>query len=151
MKANPPLLQFSAVLLAGSFFAPISGTAEEVPDGVWVRDGYKLTVAVDSLKTPRFLAFGPNKELYVSVPKEGKVYVCTDSDGNGSYETVTPFIEGRDPKMIPQGIQWHDGDLWLAQLDAITRHRDTDGDGKADKMVQVLGAEDIPTGKRSGA
>ena len=68
--------------------------------------------------------------LYVSVPSEGKVYACTEADGSGSYETVTAFIEGRDPNMIPQGIQWHDGDLWLAQLDAVTRHRDTDGDGK---------------------
>ena len=151
MKTHSSFLQLSAVLLAGSLcFAPTLGTAAEVPDGVWVRDGYKLTVAVDTLKSPRFLAFGPENTLYVSVPKEGKVYSCKDADGNGSYEMVTTFIEGRDPKMIPQGIQWHDGDLWLAQLDAVTKHRDTDGDGKADKMVQVLGPDDIPTGKKSG-
>ena len=144
------LLPFSAVLLVGSFFVPTSGKADDVPDGVWVREGFKLTVAVDALNSPRFVAFGPNGTLYVSVPKEGKVYACTDADGNGSCETVTTFIEGRDPGMIPQGIQWHDGDLWLAQLDAITRHRDTNGDGKADEMVQVLGPEDIPTGTKGG-
>ncbi|MFT5188899.1 MAG: glucose/arabinose dehydrogenase [Verrucomicrobiales bacterium] len=150
MKTNASLLQLSAILLASSFFTPTSSTAEEVPDGVWVREGYKLTVAVDALKSPRFLAFGPNNTLYVSTPKEGKVYACKDADGNGSYESMTTFIEGRDPKMIPQGIQWHDDDLWLAQLDAVTKHRDTDGDGKADKMVQVLGPEDVPTGEKSG-
>lgn len=151
MKTNASFLQLSAVLLAGSLgFASTTSSAAEVPDGVWVRDGYKLTVAVDTLKSPRFLAYGPDKTLYVSVPKEGKVYACKDSDGNGSYETVNAFIEGLDSKMIPQGIQWHDGDLWLAQLDAVTKHRDTDGDGKADKVVDVLGPEDIPTGKKSG-
>lgn len=150
MKNYRSSFRLSSLLLAVSMLAPASGNADEIPDGVWVRDGYKLTVAVDALKSPRFLAFGPNNVLYVSVPKEGKVYACTDADNNGSFETMTTFIEGRDPGMIPQGIQWHDGDLWLAQLDAVTRHRDTDGDGKADEMEQVLGPDDIPTGKKSG-
>lgn len=150
MKNHPFPFQLPAFLLASALFAPGPGAADEIPDGVWVRDGYRLTIAVDSLQSPRFLAFGPDNTLYVSVPKEGKVYACRDGDGNGSHETVTTFIEGRDPGMIPQGIQWHDGDLWLAQLDAVTRHRDTNGDGKADEMVQVLGPEDIPTGKKGG-
>ena len=145
MKPCTTLLQLSAVFLASTFTA-----AGKVPDGIWVRDGYKLTVAVDSLKSPRFLAYGPDNTLYVSVPKEGKVYACKDADGNGSYEAVSPFIEGRNPKMIPQGIQWHNGALWLAQLDAVTNHSDTDGDGKADKVIEVLGPDDIPTGKKSG-
>ncbi len=150
MHINRSLRNTSAAFLAASVLTPSFTQAADVPDGVWVREGYQLTVAVDSLAAPRFLAFGPNGTLFVSVPKEGKVYACTDTDGNGSYEKVTTFIEGRDPGMIPQGIQWHDGDLWLAQLDAVTRHRDTDGDGKADQMVQVLGPEDVPTGKKGG-
>lgn len=150
MKTNPLSLKFSAVSLACLCTAPLLAPAAAVPEGVWVRDGYQLTVAVDALKAPRFLAYGPNGTLYVSVPKEGVVYACTDADGDGVYEKTTPFIEGRDPGMIPQGIQWHDGDLWLAQLDAVTKHRDTDGDGKADKMVQVLGPDDVPTGKKAG-
>lgn len=122
----------------------------EVPDGVWVREGYSLTVAVDSLKAPRFLAFGETGDLYVSVPKEGVVYRCLDANDDGVFESVNPFIEGQDRRAIPQGIQFHEGWLWLAELNAVNRFRDVDGDGKAEKKENVLNAADIPTGKRGG-
>lgn len=127
-------------------FAP----AAEVPAGVWVREGYELSVAVDALTAPRFLAFGPNGTLFVSVPKEGKIYACTDADGNGTYEKQTVFIEGKDPKNIAQGVQWHDGWLWYAQLNSISKARDKNGDGKADEDVEVLGEAQLPTGSRGG-
>ena len=145
-----PSLLSSLLLTAALGLTDLSADAPPAPEGVWVRDGFRLSVAVDTLKSPRFLAFGPKGTLYVSVPREGVVYACTDADGDGHYETQTRFIEGRDPGMIPQGVQWHDGWLWLAQLDAITRHRDTDGDGRADEVVEVLGVDDIPTGKKGG-
>ncbi|MBL9210133.1 MAG: hypothetical protein JNL92_06675, partial [Opitutaceae bacterium] len=64
-------------------------SAADVPAGVWVRDGYALSVAVDGIKTPRFLAFGPDQTLFVSVPKEGRIVACRDKDGDGTYETQT--------------------------------------------------------------
>ncbi len=142
-------------LLTGGFavLSPViqpAAVAAEVPAGVWVRDGYTLSVAVDGIKLPRFLAMGPNNTLFVSVPKEGKIMACRDTDGNGTYETMTTFVEGKAPNTILQGLQWHDGSLWFAQLNSISKARDTNGDGKADEDVQVLGAEQLPTGARGG-
>src|SRR4029079_11905425 len=122
----------------------------EVPAGVWVREGYQLSVAVDGIKTPRFLAIGPVTPLFVSVPKEGKIIACRDADGDGTYETQTVFVAGKEPASIVQGMQWHDGWLWFAQLNAVSKARDTNGDGKADEDVPVLGADQLPTGKRGG-
>lgn len=150
MNTRNQFSKISALTFSAAALTFCSANAADVPDGVWVRDGYKLTVAVDSINSPRFLAFGPSGTLFVSVPKEGTVYACTDTDGNGSYEKMTTFIEGRPSGMIAQGIQWHDGYLWLAQLDAVTKHRDTNGDGMADEVVEVLDVEDIPTGKKGG-
>jgi len=146
MKTSLHLPLIAGLSLATSWFAP----AAEVPEGVWVRDGFKLTVAVDALKSPRFLAFGPDGTLFVSVPREGAVYACTDADGDGFYEKQSDFIEGKDPRTILQGMQWHDGWLWYAQLNSISKARDTNGDGKADEDIEVLGESSLPTGGRGG-
>lgn len=148
---TPHLLRpLAARVIALALLGSAASQAAEVPAGVWVRDGYKLTVAVDGIKTPRFLAVGPDKTLFVSVPKEGKIMACRDADGDGAYETQTPFVADKPANTILQGLQWHDGWLWFAQLNAISKARDTDGDGKADEVVPVLGAEQLPTGARGG-
>ncbi len=151
-----PLLRLSALLLAAlpaalSAAAPkVAPIPKGVPPGVWVREGYRLTVAVEDLKIARFLALGPDGTLYVSVPREGRIVACRDRDGDGTYEERTDFVAGRDPATILQGVQWHDGWLWFAQLNAISRARDTNGDGKADEVVEVIGADRLPTGARGG-
>jgi glucose/arabinose dehydrogenase len=122
----------------------------EVPDGVWVRDGFELTVAEDTIAKPRFMAIGPDGTLYVSVIADGRIVACQDKDGDGKYESTTNFIEGKDPKSKLQGVQFHNGWLYFAQLNSISRAKDTDGDGKADKEEEILGAEDLPTGKATG-
>lgn len=137
-------------LLAAVLFSLTLTLKANVPDGVWVRDGFELTVVEDTISKPRFMALGPDGTLYVSVIKEGKILACKDLDGDGRYESVVPYIEGKDPKSMLQGVQYHNGWLYFAQLNAVSRAKDTDGDGKADTVEEVLGANDIPTGKRSG-
>jgi glucose/arabinose dehydrogenase len=121
-----------------------------VPEGIWVRPGFELTVAVDAIKGPRFMEWGPDGSLFVSAPGQGKIFLCKDADGDGLYEQVTTFVEGKNPKSIAQGMQFHDGWLWFAQLNSISKARDTNGDGKADEEIQVLGPEQLPTGKDGG-
>jgi glucose/arabinose dehydrogenase len=150
MKPSFLLESLAVGIFAFSFVGPSSLHSAEVPAGVWVREGYALSVAVDGIKTPRFLATGPNETLFVSVPKEGKIMACRDADGDGAYEVQTPFVAGKEANTILQGMQWHDGWLWFAQLNAISKARDTNGDGKADEEVQVLGPEQLPTGARGG-
>lgn len=150
MKPRSFLTSFAVGIVALlPFVAPIARGAD-VPAGVWVRDGYALSVAVDGIKLARFLAIGPDGTLFVSVPKEGKIVACRDTNGDGTYEAQTTFVEGKAPNTILQGVQWHDGWLWFAQLNSVSKARDTNGDGKADEEVQVLGPEQLPTGARGG-
>lgn len=150
MKTHHSSISFSAGLIACSLLGTALAHSAEVPAGVWVRDGYALSVAVDGIKAPRFLATGPGNILFVSVPKEGKILACKDADGDGNYETLTPFVEGKEPNTILQGMEWHDGWLWFAQLNSISKARDNNGDGKADEEIQVLGPDQLPTGARGG-
>ncbi len=121
-----------------------------VPEGIWVRPGYELTVAVEGIKAPRFLQFGREGELYVSVPSQGKIYLCKDADGEGRFKQVTPFIEGKNPNSVLQGMQYQDGWLWFAQFNSVSKARDTNGDSKADEEVRVLGPDRLPIGQEGG-
>lgn len=140
----------TALTLAFVSATPPTTVGAEVPAGVWVRPGYQLSIAIESISAPRFLTFGPDGTLYLSVPKDGKIYACSKPDANGRYQQITTFLEGKDPKTIPQGMQFHDGWLYYAQLNSISKARDTNGDGKADEDVQVLGEAQLPTGKSGG-
>jgi glucose/arabinose dehydrogenase len=139
-------LAFATALLFN--VAPVTG--QEIPQGIGLRPGYELTVAVNAIKAPRFLEFGPDDTLFVSVPAEGRIYLCRDENKDGTYEKVIPFVQGKDPKQIVQGMQFHDGWLYFAQLNSISRARDTNGDGKADEEAQVIGPNDLPTGAPGG-
>jgi hypothetical protein len=102
MKKRTLTVSLSTFLMVGS----IQMNAAEVPEGVWVRDGYELTVVEDTIKKPRFMALDKDGVLYVSVIAEGKILACRDKDGDGSYESVTPFIEGKDPKAGFKGFSF---------------------------------------------
>jgi glucose/arabinose dehydrogenase len=117
---------------------------EPVSKGIWVRPGFTLSVAEGSIKAPRFMAFGENGALFVSVPREGTIKICRDADNDGQYESVANFVEGHDPKNILQAMQWHDGWLWFAEVSAVYKCRDTDNDGKADQKVKVIGEDQLP-------
>ena len=69
-------------------------TRPAVPEGIWVRPGYELTMAADKLPDARLMAVSPDGTLYVSIPEAGQIKACRDSDKDGYYETVT--ISSRD-------------------------------------------------------
>lgn len=118
--------------------------SEEVPEGIWVRPGYKLTVAESTIRSPRFMEFGPGGVLYVSVPRAGEIKACRDKDGDGVYETVTTYASGYASRNILQALEWHDGWLWFAEVSAIYKSRDTNGDDTADEVVKVIGEDQLP-------
>ncbi|MFW6299591.1 MAG: DUF7133 domain-containing protein, partial [Oceanicaulis sp.] len=119
----------------------LSPADAETPKVITVRDGFTLAVAQGDIAKPRFLEFDPDGTLYVSLPGEGKIKSCRDSDGDGYYETVADFVTDR---RTAHAMQWHDGWLWFTQTDAVLRARDTDDDGKADETQTIL--SDLPGG-----
>ncbi len=115
-----------------------------------MRPGYELSVVLDQINKPRFLAFVSNGILFVSSIAEGTIYECADIDGDGYYESAVPFITGKDPKTRLQGVQYYKGWLYFAQLNSISRARDVDHDGIADEEELIIGPDKLPTGKATG-
>lgn len=127
----------------GLCVAAWSGQAAEPPPGIEVRAGYALSVAEATLRRPRFLKFGPDGTLYVSLPHAGEVKACRDKDGDGYYETATTFVRGH---RTVHGLFWHDGWLWFTETGAIFKARDTNGDGRADEEKAVIPKGKLPSG-----
>ncbi len=120
-----------------------SQSAPSVNPAIQVRSGFELTVAVDGLERARFMELDEQGTLYVSQPHLGSVQACRDRDGDGVFETITPFIQGH---RTVHGLEWHEGWLWFSETGAIFKARDTDGDGQADEEVVVIPTGQLPSG-----
>ncbi len=109
-----------------------------------VRKGYKVTIAADNLPAPaRFLELDDQGTLYLSQPGRGTITALKDKDGDGTYETRTPFItKYRDV----QGMCFDRGWLYATTSNdgSCKRAKDTDGDGKADTIEDFLPPGSVP-------
>ncbi len=136
-------LLLSSVLVGSMLACRPAPAAADLPDGVWVRDGYRLSVAAECDFRARFMAVGPDGTLFVSDPAGGKIVACRDADGDGVYESQHTFVQGYP---TVHGMQWHDGALWFTQTGAIHHARDKDRDGVADDVVTVIPEGSLPQG-----
>ena len=63
-----------------------------------------------------------------------------DTDGDGRYDTRTVFA---DKMMLPEGVLWHDGSVYVTAPPSIWKLTDTDGDGVADERVEWFDAKTL--------
>jgi glucose/arabinose dehydrogenase len=115
----------------------------KVPEGVWVRPGYELSVVVKPENGPRFMALGPDGTLYFNYNSTPEIAAARDTNGDGYYETIIPFLKA---EKIIFYVLWHDGWLWYTQSGAIYKARDKNGDGKADENKPVIPWGKLPSG-----
>tara|TARA_E500000331_G_C17193108_1_gene685819 strand:+ start:4 stop:1212 length:1209 start_codon:yes stop_codon:yes gene_type:complete len=133
-----------AFFVLATILSPQLAGQEGIPDGVWVRPGFELTVAESTIKKPRFLEFDDQGTLFVSVPAKGKIQACRDEDGDGIYESVTTYVEGYKTGKILQAMQFYKGWLWFADMTSIYKSRDLDHDGQSDEVIEVIGEDQLP-------
>ncbi len=107
-----------------------------------VRPGYRVTLAA-KVDNARFMEFGPDGTLYVSIPTSGEVLALRDEDGDGAFEKQSVFVKGYAGV---HGLCWSGEELWFAQSGAIHKARDTNGDGVADGVETVIAEGKLPSG-----
>ncbi len=95
------------------------------------------------IERARFMAFGPDGTLFISLPDAGQIKACRDENGDGFYEKMAIFV--KDHRTV-QGLFWHDGWLWFSESGAIFKARDTNGDGVADEQQAVIPEGQLPKG-----
>ena len=142
--------KLAASVLVALSSATLAQQQQKVGPGVpefTVRDGYKVTLAADKLDECRFLEFDDKENLYVSQPRKGQIVQLRDVDRDGVYETRQTFIEDRKSA---HGMFFNPKDGWLyfaqAADGSVSRARDDDNDGKADRLEYVVKPGGMPKG-----
>jgi len=139
--------RISIVFVAGICASLATGQGRQerptVDPQIAVRDGFELTMAVPDIAQARFMAFGPDGTLFVSVPDTGQIKACRDENNDGSYEQIATFVKGHP---TVHGLFWFDGWLWFTESGAIFKTRDTTGDGVADEQQTVIPEGQLPKG-----
>lgn len=116
----------------------------EAPTGMHplqVRPGLTVNLFAAGLDRPRMLAFSPAGDLYVSLPREGRVVVLPDSDRNGVADRIETFAEDLH---LPHGLAFAGTELIVAENSRLLRLLDRDRNLKAE-LVEVV-SEDLPPG-----
>jgi glucose/arabinose dehydrogenase len=110
-----------------------------------VRPGYRVTLVAEGIRGARFLEFDDRGTLFVSQPRQGTIHALRDEDGDGTYETSRQFVTA-----TPGVHCMHFTDGWLyftsSETGAAHKARDTDADGVADEIVEVLPPNSVPAG-----
>jgi len=106
-----------ALICCVSLAAPVFA-ADALPDFT-LPEGFNIEVLVGGIKDPRAMSLGDDGTLFVSTRRAGNVYAVRHAF-SGQPEVVT-LAQGLQ---MPNGIAFHDGDLYVAEVGRLLRFRD---------------------------
>ena len=134
------MIRFWFVTLAGIALAP---AALASLDDVQLPPGFSIEIYADVPKA-RSLALGDRGTLFVSTRKARSVYAVVENrDGS------TRTIEILDGMSTPNGIAFHDGDLYVAEIDRVYRYRNAEDHLESMPEGEVLDI-DLPSDRHHG-
>jgi len=110
-----------------------------------VPDGFSIAVWADDVPDARSLTQSDDGTVYVATRKQGAVYALRDADGDGHAEPATVMAKGL---VSPNGIVWHDGALYVAEIGRILRY-DGVSPGAPLKDPHTV-RDDLPTDSHHG-
>lgn len=88
-------------------------------DDIVLPAGFSIEIYSDEVPNARSLAAGDNGTIFVATRRDGRVYALIPQDsGKPAVLTVASGLQ------MPNGIAFHDGDLFVAETTRITRYAD---------------------------
>lgn len=84
-------------------------------------DGFHIRLYAPDVPGARSMQIAPGGTLFVGSRGAGKVYALVDTDGDKRADKVHVIAEGLNE---PNGVAFKDGNLYVAQIDKITRYSD---------------------------
>jgi glucose/arabinose dehydrogenase len=93
--------------------------ADSALDGrLRVPPGFKMNYYANGVAGVRFMVVGPDKAVYASQPRSGRVVRLPDRNGDGFADTMEVVASGLRQ---PHGLAFHKGALWVANTDGVVR------------------------------
>lgn len=98
--------------------------ADELPlNQINLPPGFTISVYAEGMPEARSMALSPGGTLFVGSGRqgEGRVYAVQDTDGDHRGDQVYTLAEGLN---WPNGVAFHEGDLYVAEISRILRYDD---------------------------
>ena len=84
---------------------------------------------------------GSNEDVQMQLAERPhSILRLEDVDGDGRFDRRTVFA---DRMMLPEGVLWHDGSVYVSAPPSIWKLTDTDGDGTADQREEWFDAKTL--------
>ncbi|MEX2648977.1 MAG: PQQ-dependent sugar dehydrogenase [Alphaproteobacteria bacterium] len=110
----------------------VSNGAETIarpPDATLrVPPGFAVNLFADGLGHARWMVVAENGDVFLAQPRQERVSILRDADGDGRAELVRTFLDGMAG---PHGLAIHDGYLYVADVLGIWRVPYQTGDERA--------------------
>jgi glucose/arabinose dehydrogenase len=100
--------------------------ADEASARLTVPAGFAVRIFASGLSAPRLMTVGPDRQLYVAERGGDRIVRLPDADQNGLADAVVAVATGLNG---PHSVEWHDGALYVAEDDRVSRLADANGDG----------------------
>ncbi len=97
---------------------PPTVVTREEGEGLNVPPGFEANLFAEGLAHPRWMAIAPNGDVFLAETREGRITVLRDEDGDGAADLSETFASGYER---PHGLAFHEGALYVADLQAVWR------------------------------
>lgn len=104
-------------------------------------EGFEISIYANSLNSPRDFTFNDSNSLIVSDIQSKKIFLLPDNNNDGKADQT---IEIDKNFKNPHGIDFYEGDLYLADENQVFVYRDLTNEGKFSKKEILI--KNLPTG-----
>lgn len=126
------------VLVLAFMHAPVSARSDgELPE-IRLPSGFSIEIYAEGVTNARSMALGDDGTVYVATRRDGRVF-AVEPQQSGPPRVVTIA----EKLMMPNGIAYHDGDLYVAELSRLIRFSDIDR-SRAGRPVYELVDDSLP-------
>lgn len=126
--------------------AAVPAQAELKPELITLPPGFKIDVYAENIENARSMALSPNGILYVGTRTAGKVYAVLDKDKDHHADQIITLVQGW---RAPNGVAFHDGALYVAEVSRVWRFSDIDNQVDKSPKASLL-RQDFPTDAHHG-
>ena len=109
-------------------------------------EGFTIDYYAEGVENARQMALGDDGTLFVGSRRAGKVHAVLDEDGDLRADRVVLIADGLK---MPSGIEFRDGDLYVAAVSRVLRYPDIESRLDNPPEPEVL-VDDLPTEDHHG-
>lgn len=132
---------------------PVFSLANEIRlDQIQLPAGFRIGIFTDQVPGARSMTLSPEGTLYVGTRENGKVYAIPGAKSGLAPSKVLVLAQGLN---MPNGVAFHDGSLYVAEVNRILRYDKIEEKIKADpdhlkKLKPVVVSSAFPKDRSHG-